>query len=212
MKKLLITLFLVSFMQMGWAQSDKYISAMKKNLSMMDTAKGPDVNIILANNFERIGEAEKTQWLPYYYASLCTVINAFGEQDKSKVDMLADKASDLIDKAEKLSENNSEIFVIKSMIATSRMMVDPQSRWMKYGPVSAENIQKAKLADNTNPRPVYLEGQSKFYTPAAMGGGKEAAKPYFEKAVMMYENFKPATDISPNWGKGQAAQFLSMSN
>ncbi len=212
MKKVLITLTLVSFMQMGWAQSEKYVAAMKKNLSMMDTSKGQDLNTMLANNFERIGDAEKTQWLPYYYAALSTVINAFGEQDKSKIDLLADKANELIDKAEKLSENNSEIFVIKSMIATSRMMVDPQSRWMKYGPVSAENIQKAKLADSTNPRPVYLEGQSKFYTPAAMGGGKEAAKPYFEKAVKMYENFKPATEISPNWGKGQAAQFLSISN
>ncbi|MEO6404237.1 MAG: hypothetical protein ABIY51_05530 [Ferruginibacter sp.] len=212
MKKVLVTITLLGLMQMSWAQSEKYMSAMKKNISIMDTAKGADMNTMLANNFERIGEAEKTQWLPYYYASFCTVINAFGEQDKSKVDMIADKASDLIDKAEKLSENNSEIYVIKSMIASARLMVDPQSRWMKYGPVSSENIQKAKLADPANPRPVYLEGQSKFYTPEAMGGGKGAARPYFEKSLALYESFKPATEISPNWGKEQVTRFLSMSN
>ncbi|MEJ7671851.1 MAG: hypothetical protein WKF59_03885 [Chitinophagaceae bacterium] len=54
----------------------------------------------LANNFERIADAEKTQWLPYYYAAYCNVMNAFMEQDKTKVDAIADKAEELITKAE----------------------------------------------------------------------------------------------------------------
>ena len=209
MKEIFVTTTLSLMMFASMAQSEKYAPAMKKNLSTMDTAKGMEINTMLANSFERIGEAEKTQWLPFYYASLNTVINAFSEKDKSKVDAIADKADELIEKAAALSANNSEIFVVKSMIASARMMVDPQSRWMQYGPVSSENISLAKQADPTNPRPVYLEGQAKFYTPEAMGGGKESAKPYLESALKMYDTFKPISDIDPNWGKQQVTQFLA---
>ena len=52
------------------AQSDKYADAMKKNLSMFDSAKTTLDYQNLSSAFERIGDAEKTQWLPYYYAGL----------------------------------------------------------------------------------------------------------------------------------------------
>ena len=43
---------------------------MKKNISMLDSAFQKGNFAELSNNFERIGDAEKTQWLPHYYASL----------------------------------------------------------------------------------------------------------------------------------------------
>ncbi len=43
---------------------------MKKNLALFDSAKTTADYQTLANTFERIGDAEKTQWLPYYYAGL----------------------------------------------------------------------------------------------------------------------------------------------
>ena len=36
--------------------------------------------------------------------------------------------------------------------------------------------QKAEALDSTNPRPVLLEAENKFYTPEAYGGGKDVAK------------------------------------
>ena len=74
------------------AQSEKYVNAMKKNIAELDSAHDAARLAELANNFERIAEAEKTQWLPYYYASYCQVMNAFMEPDKSKTDGIADKA------------------------------------------------------------------------------------------------------------------------
>ena len=213
MKKLLLLIVVLSFGNFLFAQSDKYTTTMQKNISMLDSAMQKGNMTELANNFSRIADAEKTQWLPYYYAAYCTVMSAFVEPDKSKTDAIADKAQELIIKSEMLAgKPNSEIPVIKSMIASAHMMVDPQTRWQKYGPVSAENIEISKKLDPTNPRPVYLEGQAKFYTPEAFGGGKAPAKELFEKAITMFDAFKPQSSIDPAWGKASTLYFLAQCN
>ena len=201
------------FLRRAIAQSEKYQAAMKQNIDELETAMQKGTMPDLANNFERIAEAEKTQWLPYYYAAYCTVMNAFMEQDKDKTDGIADKAEQLIKKAEELAGGeNSETCVIKSMIASAHMMVDPQSRYMQYGQVSSLNITKAKTLDPNNPRPVYLEGQSKFYTPEQFGGGKAPAKELFIHALEMFDKFKPASDLHPSWGRSTTNYFLAQCN
>lgn len=213
MKKTILSLVITLLVLTTFSQNDKYVNAMKKNIYQLDSAMQSGKGKELANNFERIAEADKTQWLPYYYAAYSTVMNAFMEQDKSKVDAIADKAEELITKAEVLAgKENSEIAIIKSMIASSHLMVDPQSRWMQYGKASSENIEKAKAMDATNPRAIYLEAQAKFYTPEAFGGGKSVAKPLFEKAMAMFDTFKPATELHPTWGKSATKYFLSQIN
>lgn len=213
MKPILSIILSIVFSYAVMAQNEKYVNAMKKNIAQLETAIQSGGMPDLANSFERIAEAEKTQWLPYYYASYCTVMNAYMEQDKSKTDGIADKADELIKKAEDLAGGeNSETCVIKSMIASAHMMVDPQSRWQQYGAASSLNITKAKSMDPNNPRPVYLEGQAKFYTPEQFGGGKTLAKPLFEKALEMYDKFKPASELHPAWGKGATNYFLAQCN
>lgn len=213
MKHILIFALCLGFSNMIAAQSERYTNAMKKNIAELETAMQKGSFPELANNFERIADAEKTQWLPYYYAAYCNVMLAYMEQDKSKTDGIADKAEQLLKKAEELAGGeNSETCVIKSMIASAHMMVDPQARFMQYGQASAMHINKSKSLDPTNPRPVYLEAQSKFYTPEQFGGGKAQAKPLFTKALEMYEKFKPASELHPVWGKGAAAYFLAQCN
>jgi hypothetical protein len=213
MKHILTIALCLLFSNIIIAQSEKYTNAMKKNIADLETAMEKNMLPDLANSFERIADAEKTQWLPYYYAAYCNVMLAFVEQDKSKTDGIADKAEQLLKKAEELAGGeNSETCVIKSMIATAHMMVDPQARFMQYGQASAMQLTKSKSLDPTNPRPVYLEAQSKFHTPEQFGGGKAQAKPLFAKALEMYDQFKPASELHPVWGKGAAAYFLAQCN
>ncbi|HEV8080975.1 MAG TPA: hypothetical protein VGP43_09695 [Chitinophagaceae bacterium] len=213
MKKTILSALIICFCITTFAQSDKYASVMKKNISMLDSAMQKGNAKELANNFERIGDAEKLQWLPYYYAAYANILSTYTGKDKSKVDAIADKAEELIIKAEGLAgKENSETAVIKSMIASAHMMVDPQSRFMQYGAASSENMQRAQELDPENPRAVYLEAQAKFYTPAAFGGGKSVAKPLFEKALKMFVTFKPASELHPTWGKDAAEYFLAMAN
>jgi hypothetical protein len=204
---IIASIFAVSFAN---AQSSKYESAMKDNISQLDSVMIKNNALELANNFIRIAQAEKTQWLPYYYAAFCKVEQAMQEQDNSKKDAIADQATEYLTKAENiLGKENSEIDVIKSMIATVHMTVDPQNRYMTYMSDINDNIQKAESLDSTNPRPVLLEAENKFFTPEQYGGGKDVAKEYFEKADSLDKNFKPETDLSPSWGRTALNYFLS---
>jgi len=202
MKKLLLIAGSCLLMFSSFAQSEKYVAAMKKNLAAMDTSfNNPADFLSVANNFERIATAEKTQWLPYYYAALCQVNNGFMQQDKTKVDAIADKATLLINKADSLAPNNSEISCVKSMIASCHMMVNPMQRWQEYGQASSENMQAAMEQEPTNPRPYFLKGQGLKYTPEQFGGGCSNAKPALQTALDKYAAFKPASEIHPNWGE-----------
>lgn len=210
MKNVHFIFALLLFTNASNAQSEKFSQAMKTQISKIEQAFQSGDLPELSNSFERIADAEKNQWLPYYYAAYCTVVTAMTTQDKSKIDALADKADALISKAETTAgAANSETAVIRSMIATAHLMVDPPSRWMQYGQLSAGYIDKAKELDPTNPRPYYLEGQSKFFTPEQFGGGKSIAAPIFEKALSLFDAFKPASDLAPVWGKSSTEYFLS---
>ena len=207
-KTILITI--LSLLSLGtFAQSEKYTAAIKKNISMIDSAfSHPDQFLDLANSFERIGMAEKNQWLAYYYAAYCRVNYGFVQHDKTGGDPIADKATELINQADSLKPNNSEVSVIKSMIATLKMTVDPQNRYMQYGAIINKELQKAIEQDATNPRPHLIKGQNLKYTPAQFGGGCKTAKPELDAAIGKFATFKPATDIDPNWGKDYAALLV----
>jgi hypothetical protein len=188
------------------AQSDKYISVMKKNLTLLDSAKTtPDFQNV-ANSFERIGDAEKTEWLPYYYAGLALTRMGWMDQKIDK-DANAEKIKALCDKAEAI-KSNAEICSIRNMAATQQMLVDPQTRWQTYGQEASASLQKGMQLDPNNPRLYYLQGMSLFNTPEQFGGGKAKAKPVFEKSVELYkkEEHKP---LYPDWGKQQAEEMLA---
>ena len=209
MKKLffLTSLSLLSFF--SFAQSEKYVAAMKSNLLAMDSSfKNPANLLALSNNFERIATAEKNQWLPYYYAAYCQVNFGFMQTDKSKTDAIADKATALIAKADSLMPNNSEISVIKSMIASCHMMVNPMQRYMQYGQESSGQMEAAMEQDPTNPRPYMLKGQSLKYTPPQFGGGCGAAKPELQTALDKFLLFKPASELHPAWGLEHTQQLM----
>jgi hypothetical protein len=210
MKKIIFSTVLMLITTASFAQSDRYMAAMKSNIAAIDSSfKNPANLLTLANNFERIATAEKNQWLPYYYAALCQVNYTYMEQDKSKIDAIADKATELINKADSLQPKNSEISCIKSMIASSHMMVNPAQRYMEYMPEIEVSIKIAIQQDPTNPRPEYLKGQSLKYTPEQFGGGCSTAKPVLQSSLDKYGKFKPASELHPNWGKQRVELLIS---
>jgi len=216
MKKVLGLLLTLLCLNAAFSQSEKYQQAMTANVSTLDTIRTPERWLEAANTFQRIADAEKSQWLPYYYASLGQVMYGFmlgtpgagGNGDKT--DPVADKAEELIIKAEAINKENSETFIIRKMIATLRMLADPMNRWQTYGPQAAEALAKAKKLNPENPRVYFLEGQDKFYTPEEFGGSKTEAKALFEESMKKYETFKPESTIHPQWGLSQVKYFHSM--
>ncbi len=204
MKNLFVCTALLLLSALSFAQSEKFTAAMQKNIALIDAAfveNKPDAFLELANAFERIGNAEKNQWLPFYYAAYCKTNFAFMQQDKSNSDPLADQASALIDKADSLQPDNSEISCIKSMIASLRLMVNPQQRFMQFGVLSDNLLKKAKDQDPSNPRPYTLKGQNLKFTPEQFGGGCKNALKELTVAAEKFTSFKPASPLHPSWGK-----------
>jgi len=207
------------------AQSDKYTDAMKKNLSLFDSVKTPAEIENLAASFQRIGDAEKTQWLPYYWAGLALArlgwmyfpdekgVTAIKVDNlSSTVDDITTRITAMADKADALATDSaakSDILIIRNMAATQLMVVDPQSRYMTYGAQAGEYLEKAKQLNPNNPRPYYMQGMSLYSTPEQFGGGKAPAKPLFQKAVDLgkAEQAKP---LYPHWSLEQSEQMLAL--
>jgi hypothetical protein len=216
MKKINLLAVLLLVSAINFAQSENYTKKMKELIAQSDTSFTVDAFNSLANTFERIGDAEKTQWLPFYYAAL-TKLNAANIQMNGKMsgnedvaDPAADKAEALLAKALALTTETSETWVIKKMIATVRMMANPMQRFMEYGPKAAEALETAKKLDPNNPRVYILEGQDKFYTPEQFGGSKDEARTLFNKAKDLFVKFIPETELHPNWGMHQINYYLSL--
>ena len=214
MKKISMFLIAVSMTTALFSQSEKYTKAMESNIAKIDSTTSPQAWADLANSFQRIADAEKTQWLPYYYAALANVMNGYmlgaGGQTglADKTDPLAAKAEELVNKADALNKDNSDIYCLKKMIATLKMMGDPMSRYQTEGPNAQAALDKAKTLDPENPRIYLLEGQDKFYTPEQFGGSKTEAKALFEQSLKKFQAQKPKSSIDPQWGKNQVEYFL----
>lgn len=188
------------------AQSEKYQKAMQANLTILDSAKSAQDLRSVAAAFERIGDAEKNQWLPYYYAGLALVQVGWIDHKLDK-DKNAEQVKALCDKAQAI-DKNSEIYTLRNMASTQQMLVDPQQRWQTSGMEAARALQEGMSLDPNNPRLYYLQGMSLFNTPGQFGGGKSKAKPLFEKAVALYKAQQPKP-LYPHWGQKEAENMLA---
>ena len=207
MKKGIISIVLVFCTLTFFSQSKKYLALMKKNISVLDSAKNEMEFLTAAIGFEKMAQTERKDWLPNYYAGMAYALLAF-EKEGEEIDKWADKADVFINRADSLSKENSEIYVLKAMSSTSRIMVDPMSRGFMFGKEAYDYSQKAMTLDPNNPRPYANKGQGTFYTPESFGGGATKARPYIVKAIEKYKTFKPQTELHPNWGYKMCTDLL----
>lgn len=205
MNKLMFALALIVTLEAG-AQTDKYTQVMQKNITLLDSAKNIDDLQSLAGNFDRIGDAEKTKWLPYYYAALAQTWVGWNPATKDK-DANAAKIKAYLDKAEAI-EKNAETYAVENMMSTQQMLMDPQTRWATFGKDAGAALQKGLQVDPNNPRLYYLQGMSLFGTPPQFGGGKDKAKPLFEKSVSLFKSAQPKP-LDPKWGQSEAEKMLA---
>lgn len=211
MKKLILTFSLSLLGFTAFAQT-AYEKAMTEKISKVETAKTADELTALTNDFERIGTKENTQWLPYYYAAYSTIQKGrvlMRSGKTAELDPVAEQAEKYIAKAEALSPNNAEIYILKKITSGFRMMVDPMSRYMQEAPIAQNALSKAKELDPENPRITVLLAEDAYFTPEQYGGSKPKGVELFKKSLEQYAVYKPKTVLDPNWGKAEAEFFLS---
>ena len=211
MKKLIFAVIITASTTFGFAQT-KYESAMTEKISKIEQHLKTDDFQTLSNDFTRIGNAEKTQWLPYYYAAFAQIQKGrilMREQKMTELDAVAAEAQKSLDKAIELSKDNAELYILQKMIHSLKMMVNPMERYMTEGSLAAENLAKAEKQDAENPRITLLKAEDTYFTPEQFGGSKTKGLELFQKALDQFKVYKTASALHPNWGKAEAEYFLS---
>ena len=200
MKKLIFTLILVSLFSFGFT-NENYEKTMSLSIEKLFQAKSIPEYIDVANQFERISQIEKTEWLPLYYASFAYIMISFQETENSKKDAYLDQAQKYLDQAKTIDPNESELYMLQGFLYPSRINVDPVGRGMMYIGDLNKSLDKALELNPDNPRVYYLRATMTHHMPEAYGGGAAKALPLYQMAVEKFKIFKPKTAISPDWGK-----------
>ncbi|OWK98461.1 hypothetical protein AP75_06250 [Kaistella haifensis DSM 19056] len=189
-----------------------YEKAMTEKIAIVEQHKTPDEFTALANDFKRIGDKEKTQWLPYYYAAFATIQKGrtlMREGKTEELDLTAAEAQKYLNLAMELNKDNAENLILQKMIHSLKMMVNPQQRFMSEGMLAAEALSKAEKIDAQNPRITLMRAEDTYYTPEQFGGSKSKGLELFQKALDQYTVYQPKTKLDPNWGKSEAEYFLA---
>ena len=207
MKKLLL-LCLVLFGSVYHASAqttagsdEKYLANFKKALLNLDSSwVSPPRMRETANQFERLANYKKTEWLPRYYHALCLIQYSWSADEKEREAILK-AAETSIQTGMALSPDSSEMVALEGYLYQAMIKINPMTNGAIYGPKSAMTLQRAALLDPNNPRPPYLTGQNIYFTPDMWGGGMDKARPHLEKAKALFATFKPASELHPNWGQ-----------
>lgn len=211
MKRLFLAAAVAASTVFGFAQA-KYETTMTEKVAKIEQHLKTDEFQTLSNDFARIGSAEKTKWLPYYYAAFAQIQKGrilMREQKLSELDAVASEAQKSLDKAMELSKDNAELFILQKMIHNLKMMVNPMERYMTEGALGAENLAKAEKLDPANPRITLLKAEDTYFTPEQFGGSKSQGLELFRKALEQFKIYKTASPLHPHWGKSEAEYFLA---
>ena len=205
-----------AFMMYSFANGqDAYTKQMQQQVKMLDNANTIKDYEQLAANFMRLAQAEKTQWLPYYYSAFCDAkVGWLKQDDPDNIEPFANKADEEIKQAQALIDTGkqktelSELYCVLSMINRARVFINPSTYGRQYGPAASRYIRLAEKANPDNPRALYLDGWEKFSTPKMWGGDKLKAKELLETAKQKLDN-NTVSGIEPHWGKKEVQDILN---
>lgn len=214
MKKLSTTLVLAfAFIFSAFCADPAYENAMKKQVSAMKTIRTLEESQAVTNAFLRIAEAKPEEWLPLYYAAYLQTTAVF--RFEVNKDQYLDQAMALIQKAEKIAVDNSEVTAMKGYVVMGKISLDPASRGQSMSPQAMQLFGKAINLDRENPRALMLMSQMEQGMAQFFGSGPEKACGLARNAIVLYgkEEAKVGEGyILPTWGKGQAEQVASACN
>lgn len=199
----LILIIVLTFTSILTAQSN-FEKGMQNAFEFWKSGKSVEAS----NLFERIANAEKDNWLPFYYAAQVNIMDSFGEKDKKVLTAKLKKSQDFINEATTLSQNNPEILVLQALLHTAWVAYDGATYGMQLSGKVIALYEKAKVIAPNNPRVVYCKadwdiGGAKFFGQDTKPFCKE-----LERALELFTNFKPESAFHPKWGKERVEELL----
>lgn len=175
-----------------------YHETMKQTIEKIQNCTSIDELNQLAALFTRIGDAEKDEWLPRYYACYAYSRTVHFMSDGDSIDSALDKAQAIMDDLLKSKAEESEVHVLQAMIYSLRI-TNPM-RGYKYSSLSNQSLERAEQLNASNPRIYYCKANNVYHTPKMFGGGSENAQKLYEKAKQLFSQVKNENDLYPTWG------------
>lgn len=209
MKKVKITIvfaLLSSIFSETKAQS--FENTLRSSYTMFDTATAISAMIAAASQLDMIAQKNPTSWASIFYSAYAHIKLSFALTDKNQRDKYLDAADASLTKAGKLLANSEEVFILQAYSSKARLAVDPKERWKKYGDIYSDLISKAKKNNPENPRIYFMDGMEPFWKPKIWGGGKNKAKPFFQKAKELFDKEDKSDILRPYWGQQANEEFL----
>ncbi|MDD4646364.1 MAG: hypothetical protein PHY99_10300 [Bacteroidales bacterium] len=191
MKKLILTIAILSVVLAGRSQSKEFTTAMSEGLTQFAKCKTIDDYQALGNRFSLIANAEKAEWLPLYYHAHCYILMSFMESaDATKKDSYLDVAEKSISKMIELAPKESEVYVLQSMMYSARLVVNPMERGQEYGGLIMQSIGIARGLDSTNPRAKFMKLKSDMGTAEFFGKSPKDFCPQATEILAGWDNYK----------------------
>jgi tetratricopeptide (TPR) repeat protein len=198
--------------KLAFADGDRYIETMQRNIETVYTSQSiPDLQNAV-NALERIADAEKTKWEPFYYAAFGNIMMANREKEATAKDNYLDLALKSIEKAKALQPNESEIIALEGFVHMIRVTVDPASRGAQYSGMAFQSFGKAVAMNPENPRALSLLAQMQYGTAQFFGSPTTEACATLAKSLEKFESSKSENPLAPQWGKKMAEGLKTKCN
>lgn len=204
---MLIAVLFFAIINSVFANDDKYVTAMKKNIDAVYRAQTIEELQQSVNAFQRIAEAEKTKWEPSYYAAFGSILMATKEKDGVKKDGYLDAAMEAIKKCKAIVADESEVVALEGFVYMIRVTVDPASRGQQFAGLAMQTFGKAINLNPENPRALSLLAQMQYGTAQFFGSSTAEACATLDKSLQKFETYKSENSLAPVWGK-QVAEGL----
>lgn len=197
------------FGRVAAANDEKYVAAMTQNIEAIYKAETTEAIQAAINAFERIGNAEKSKWEPFYYSSFGYVLLATRESDGAKKDALLDLAKQTLDKATALLPNDSELVAMEGFIHMIKLTVDPATRGPQYSMLAMQAFGKAVSLNPNNPRALSLLAQMQLGTARFFNQPTTEACETASRAMKLFDAPASENKLAPAWGRGMTESMLA---
>ncbi len=159
---------------------------------------------------ESIGVSQQQDWLASYYLGIIHVTEAFkNSQNKLLMENHLKNAEKASKVAFKLAPNEVEVMVLKAMVLTAWVVYDPMVNGQSLSPEIIAWYGKAEKLEPNNPRVHFKRAQFELGSAQFFGMSTKSMCEQLQKSIPLFDNFKPKSNIHPNWGKLEAIEFIA---
>lgn len=207
MKEFLHTCLLGLILGFTATAQSTYKTGMQQAFSLWESNQYKEAE----NLFERITEAEKKEWLPYYYASQIKIIKSFSMNNPIKKEEHLEQAQALLNKSRSIAgAENVEVMVLQAMLHTSRLTIDPGTYGMTLSPVISRIYKNASEKAPDNPRVILSKAEWDMGAAQFFGEDPKKYCEDLQTSLRLFSESDPEEQqFAPSWGEDRAKMLVA---